>query len=101
MLCAVPDEVGRLQFEEISDRAVKVVWSPPEHINGELTGYTLSYSVRDKPDTLKSENLTADTLSVKVTQLQVSLTLTFNASNLYSSPQHRAWNYTNTINCVL
>lgn len=67
----VPDEVDRLQFEDISDRAVKVVWSPPEHINGILTGYTLTYMVRDRPDTLKTENFTADTLSVKVTQLQV------------------------------
>lgn len=94
----MPDEVGRLQFEEISDRAVKVVWSPPEHINGVLTGYTLSYSVRDKPDTLKSENLTADTLSVKVTQLQVSLT--FNTFFIFVE-NHRAWSYHETIFCVL
>ncbi|XP_046680839.1 protein sidekick isoform X3 [Homalodisca vitripennis] len=68
----VPDEVSRLQFEDISDRAVKVVWSPPENANGVLTGYTLSYSVKDKPDTLKTENFTADTLSVKVAQLQAT-----------------------------
>ncbi|XP_054261356.1 protein sidekick-like [Macrosteles quadrilineatus] len=68
----VPDEVGGLQFEDVSDRAVKVVWLPPERTNGILTGYTLSYMVKDKPDTLKTENFTADTLSVMVTQLQAT-----------------------------
>lgn len=70
---SVPDEVSRLQFEDISDRAVKVVWSPPESPNGVLTGYTLSYNVKDKPDSIKTENFTADTLSVMVPQLQVRL----------------------------
>lgn len=68
----VPDEVGSLQFEEISDRAVKVVWTPPLQANGILTGYTVAYSVKDKPNTLKTENLTADTLSIKVNHLQAT-----------------------------
>lgn len=67
----VPDEVDSLQFEEISDRAVKVVWTRPRHINGILRGYTLAYSVKDKPNTIKTENLTAETTSRKVTHLQV------------------------------
>ena len=67
----VPDDVGSLQFDDVSDRAVKVIWSPPKQINGILTGYQLTYMVKDQPETLKVENLTSDTLSVMVNQLQV------------------------------
>ncbi|KYB25519.1 Protein sidekick-like Protein [Tribolium castaneum] len=68
----VPDEVSNLQFDDISDRAVKVIWQPPKHINGILTGYQIRYQIRDKPDTVKIKNLTADTLSLKVTDLQAT-----------------------------
>lgn len=68
----IPGEVSNLAFEEVSDRAVKVVWSPPAHPNGILTGYQLNYQIKDKPETLKSENLTSDTLSYRVTQLQAT-----------------------------
>ena len=68
---AVPDEVGSLQFDDVSDRAVKVIWSPPKQINGILTGYQLTYMVKDQPETLKVENLTSDTLSIMVNHLQV------------------------------
>lgn len=61
-----------MQFDDISDRAVKVIWQPPKHINGILTGYQIRYQIRDKPDTVKIKNLTADTLSLKVTDLQAT-----------------------------
>ncbi|RZC39905.1 sidekick, partial [Asbolus verrucosus] len=68
----VPDEVTSLQFDDISDRAVKVLWQPPKHINGILTGYQILYQIKDKPETVKIKNLTADTLSLKVTELQAT-----------------------------
>ena len=67
----MPDEVASIQFHEVSDRAVTVRWTPPKQANGVLTGYQLTYMVTDKPDTLRTENLTADTLSLKVEHLQV------------------------------
>jgi protein sidekick len=67
----VPDEVGSLQFDDVSDRAVKVIWSEPKQINGVLTGYQLTYMVKDRSETLKVENLTSDTLNVMVNNLQV------------------------------
>lgn len=72
MFVTVPDEVSNLQFDEVSDRAVKVLWSPPKQINGILTGYQVKYQVKDKSETLKVQNLTADTHSIKVTQLQAT-----------------------------
>ncbi|XP_063923433.1 protein sidekick isoform X3 [Zophobas morio] len=68
----VPDEVSSLQFDDISDRAVKVLWQPPKHINGILIGYQIQYQIKDKPATVKVKNLTAETLSLKVTDLQAT-----------------------------
>uniref|UniRef100_A0A8D9FE64 Protein sidekick n=1 Tax=Cacopsylla melanoneura TaxID=428564 RepID=A0A8D9FE64_9HEMI len=68
----VPTEVATLQFDEISDRAVKVLWSPPNKINGVLKGYTLSYMMKDKPQTLKTEELSANSTSVKIANLQAT-----------------------------
>ncbi|XP_055842932.1 protein sidekick isoform X9 [Episyrphus balteatus] len=68
----VPDEVASLHFDEISDRAVKVMWAPPKNVNGILTGYTVRYQVKDRSETLKSINLTATETSLRVTQLQAT-----------------------------
>ncbi|XP_076265168.1 sidekick cell adhesion molecule isoform X3 [Rhynchophorus ferrugineus] len=68
----VPDEVSNLQFDDISDRAVKVLWQPPKKINGILTNYQIQYQIKDMPETTKTRNLSADTLSLKVTELQAT-----------------------------
>ncbi|KAK7791911.1 hypothetical protein R5R35_005428 [Gryllus longicercus] len=66
----VPDEVGSLQFDEVSDRSVKVLWSPPKQSNGILTGFTLTYSEKDRPESSMTLNFTADTHSVTIQSLQ-------------------------------
>lgn len=71
-LISVPDEVSNLQFDEVSDRAVKVLWSPPKQINGILIGYQLMYQIKDRPETINIQNLTADTHSIKVSHLQAT-----------------------------
>ncbi|XP_069695045.1 protein sidekick isoform X3 [Periplaneta americana] len=76
----VPGEVGSLQFDDISDRAVKVIWSPPKQINGILIGYQLTYMVKDHPETLKVENFTSDTLSIMVNHLQATTHYKFEIS---------------------
>ncbi|XP_050742508.1 protein sidekick isoform X8 [Drosophila biarmipes] len=68
----VPDEVTALHFDDVSDRSVKVLWAPPRFINGILTGYTVRYQVKDRPDTLKTFNLTADDTELTVNQLQAT-----------------------------
>ncbi|XP_017048176.1 protein sidekick isoform X5 [Drosophila ficusphila] len=68
----VPDEVTALHFDDVSDRSVKVLWAPPRFTNGILTGYTVRYQVKDRPDTLKSFNLTADDTELTVNQLQAT-----------------------------
>lgn len=67
----VPDEVTSLRFDEISDRSVRVSWSPPEKTNGELTGYTVRWSVKDMLHTLKVKNVTTNVTSLVVSSLQV------------------------------
>jgi len=67
-----PDLVGSLHFEDVSDRSVNVVWSPPLHTNGHLTGYTVSYSIRDRPETTHLVNVTSDITSIVIDQLQAT-----------------------------
>lgn len=68
----MPDEVSNLQFDEVSDRAVKVLWSPPRQSNGLLTGYQISYQIKDRPDTLKTQNLSSDARDLLITHLQAT-----------------------------
>ncbi|XP_074029858.1 sidekick cell adhesion molecule isoform X2 [Leptinotarsa decemlineata] len=68
----VPDEVSNLQFDEISDRAVKVLWKPPKRINGILTRYQLTYMIKDEPQTIRVKNFTANTHSTKITDLRAT-----------------------------
>lgn len=72
LLFLVPGKVENLQFLNISDRALTVKWRSPKEINGVLTFYQLKYTIKDKPDTLRVLNFTADILSTKIEQLQVS-----------------------------
>ncbi|KAH8387797.1 hypothetical protein KR093_009477, partial [Drosophila rubida] len=68
----VPDEVTALRFDDVSDRSVTVLWAPPRHANGLLTGYTVHYQVRDRADTRRSVNLTAEDTQLTVNQLQAT-----------------------------
>ncbi|EDW06438.2 uncharacterized protein Dmoj_GI21512 [Drosophila mojavensis] len=68
----VPDEITALHFDDISDRSVTVLWAPPRHANGVLTGYTVRYQMRDRPETMKSINLTAEDTQLTVNQLQAT-----------------------------
>lgn len=65
----VPDEITGLQFDDVSDRAVTVMWAKPKNSNGILTGYQVRYQIKDQPNTLKIVNLTAEETSLQVTQL--------------------------------
>lgn len=67
----VPDEIGSLLFDDISDRAVRVSWTAPKKSNGILMGYKLSYEMRDNNETFKEEVLPPNVTSIKVEQLQV------------------------------
>lgn len=68
----VPDEVATLQFEDVSDRAVTVQWTPPKNANGILLGYRVRYQIKDRPDTMKVANLTAKQTSLQVQELQAT-----------------------------
>ncbi|XP_055684947.1 protein sidekick isoform X2 [Lutzomyia longipalpis] len=68
----VPDEVASLQFDDVSDRAVKVIWTAPKNVNGILLGYQVRYQIKDRPDTLKVSNLTSEQTSLRVMDLQAT-----------------------------
>lgn len=62
-----------LQFDDISDRAVRVSWSPPKKSNGVLIGYKLKYQIKENPETFKEEILPPNVTSVRVEHLQVKI----------------------------
>uniref|UniRef100_A0A1I8MGF4 Uncharacterized protein n=1 Tax=Musca domestica TaxID=7370 RepID=A0A1I8MGF4_MUSDO len=68
----VPDEITALHFDDVSDRSVTVLWAPPKNINGILTGYTVRHQVKDRPETMRSVNLTAEDTQLVVNQLQAT-----------------------------
>lgn len=78
----VPGEVASLQFDEVSDRAVKVIWSPPKAQNGILTGYQVQYHIKDDPSTMKFVNLTANETSLKVNNLMATTRYFFEVTGM-------------------
>lgn len=72
LLFPVPDEVSSLQFDDVSDRAVRVSWVAPKKSNGVLIGYKLTYQIKDMADTLLDEILPSNVTSILVEHLQVS-----------------------------
>lgn len=79
-IISVPDEVGSLLFDDISDRAVRVSWTAPKKSNGILVGYKLSYQMKDSNETFKEEVLPPNVTSIRVEHLQVTL---IECTNLY------------------
>lgn len=75
----VPDEISNLQFHNISDRSVTVVWNPPKHANGVLVGYSVLYMIKDRPDTLKSENVTENITHITINNLMPTTHYKFEA----------------------
>lgn len=67
----VPDEIGSLLFDDISDRAVRLSWTAPKKSNGILMGYKLSYEMRDSNETIREEVLPPNVTSIRVEHLQV------------------------------
>lgn len=67
----VPDEVSSLHFDDVSDRAVKVVWSSPKQSNGILIGYKLRYQVKDQESTMREEVFPPNATSVMIEHLEV------------------------------
>ena len=53
----------------ISDETVTVVWNPPIHANGILTGYEVKYSVYEDPNNTISVPVTTNINSLNMTDL--------------------------------
>ncbi|CAH1794891.1 unnamed protein product [Owenia fusiformis] len=74
----IPDAVSSLEFTDITFTSVKVSWTPPENINGELVGYTLQWVKKNITATTKRRRrrnveeriLPPGTLSDDITNLQ-------------------------------
>lgn len=67
----VPDEVNSLSFQDVTDRSLVVVWTPPTKTNGILTGYQLTYRKKNSSseEAKNVKNLRANELTCKVENL--------------------------------
>ena len=72
-----PGPVRDLKFEDITDRAVRVKWEPPENKNGIILSYTVRYMVKDMLHTITEKNLTEDVTSFYVRSLKPTTHYTF------------------------
>ena len=73
---SVPDRVGNLEFMDIRDTSVKVVWTPPASANGVLLGYTLTYMKVNASTSKISEQLGPEVLNYTITGLQATTAYT-------------------------
>ncbi|XP_048761303.2 protein sidekick-2-like isoform X2 [Ostrea edulis] len=64
----VPGKVATLHFEDILDTSLKVVWTPPTEVNGNLLGYTLKWEQKIRNIT-KEVNLNEGTTSYTIRNL--------------------------------
>ncbi|KAK3090478.1 hypothetical protein FSP39_012184 [Pinctada imbricata] len=72
----VPDVVASLAFTEVLDRSIKVVWTPPDSINGILLGYTIQWERTGQSNTQDEVDLTPDYLTYTINQLSPTTSYT-------------------------
>lgn len=73
----IPEEVPVLKFNDILDKSVKISWSRPSKINGELLGYTLKYYIVGSLDNIHEVNFTNLQNETVITNLRPQTSYTF------------------------
>lgn len=68
----VPDEIASLQFNNVSDRSVTVLWSPPKNRNGILTAYQVKYQIKNDPNSIKTIDLNSNITNLDVYDFKAS-----------------------------
>lgn len=68
----VPGAVGSMQFLNVTDRSVTLVWTQPANTNGLLTGFSVKYDLKEGSSTPITLNTTANVTQVTVNSLKPS-----------------------------
>ena len=74
----LPEKVSQFKFTDILDKSVRVLWSAPNRVNGQLLGYTLRYfSVGANDGRRQVANFTADQNETIIRDLRPQTAYTF------------------------
>ncbi|XP_059172379.1 protein sidekick-2-like [Physella acuta] len=65
----IPGPVADLKIVNVIDQTLKIVWQPPLETNGVLTGYTITYQVKDSTASPVSVDRSNETLSHTLSNL--------------------------------
>lgn len=64
-----PEAVAGLEFADVLDKSLRVLWKPPNRINGELDHYTLEYSEEAALDKRTIKQYSAGATEARITDL--------------------------------
>lgn len=64
-----PEAVTSLEFTDVTDKSLRVLWKPPNRTHGVLDFYTLEYSESSVPDKRISQRIRASLNEAKITDL--------------------------------
>ena len=73
----LPEIVPILEFSDVLDKSLKVIWKPPKRINGELNHYTLEYSESANTDKKIHKEYPPGTSEARITDLSPQTRYTF------------------------
>ncbi|XP_041363510.1 protein sidekick-like isoform X2 [Gigantopelta aegis] len=65
----VPGKVGDLKFDNVRDRTLRVLWTAPQEINGELQGYTVIWERKNESHTRQQVELPSNLTSYTIRKL--------------------------------
>lgn len=72
-----PEAVSALEFADVLDKSLRVLWKPPRRINGELDHYTLEYSEIHSTDKKIVKNYPAGVIEARIVNLYPETSYTF------------------------
>lgn len=73
----LPEAVPLMEFADVLDKTLRVIWKPPKRINGELSHYTLEYSESSSTDKKILKKYPATTTEAKIVDLKDQTPYTF------------------------
>lgn len=65
----LPEAVAAIEFADVLDKSLRIIWEPPKRINGELDHYALEYSETFSTDKKIVKNYPAGAIEAKIVDL--------------------------------
>lgn len=73
----LPEIVSSLDFDDVLDKSLRIIWTPPKRLNGKLVSYNLEYSDINSPDRRMKKSYGPDSTEDKIVDLSPQTTYVF------------------------